>query len=123
MPNIAGTYMLQSIGGVAIPGTTYEDSVYVIETTSGAVQLRDDGTFSYSIGATGTNTRTNLSYDEGGSGGGTYRVSDDGTAFTFETIEQQGTPISFGSAFVSGNTLTVVVSTPDGGGTGILIKQ
>lgn len=123
VPNIAGTYMLQSIGGVSIPGTTYADTVYVIQTTGGSVQLRDDGTFSYSLSATGTNIKTNVSYDEGGSGGGTYRVSDDGSAFTFETTQQAGTPVTFGTGFVSGNTLTVVVSTPDGGGTGILIKQ
>ena len=123
VPDIAGTYVLQSIGGVAVPGVTYEDTVYVIRTTGGSVQLREDGTFGYSLSATGTNVHTNATYDEGGSGGGTYRVSDDGTAFTFETTAQEGTPVSFGTGFVSGGTLTVVVTTPDGGGTAILVKQ
>lgn len=123
VPDITGTYTLVMENGVTVPGVTYEDSIYSIETTSGSVTLREDGTFSYVRSATGTNLATNKTYDEGGSGGGTYTVNATGTAITFETIEQDGVPISFGSGSVSGNILTLGVQTPEGGGSATLQKQ
>lgn len=123
IPDITGTYSLVMENGVTVPGVTYEDSIYSIETTSGSVTLREDGTFSYVRSATGTNLATNKTYDEGGSGGGTYTVNATGTAITFETVEQDGVPITFGSGSVSGNILTLGVQTPEGGGSATLEKQ
>jgi hypothetical protein len=123
VPDITGTYTLVTENGVTVPGVTYEDSIYSIVTTSGSVTLRADGTFSYVRSATGTNLATNMTYDEGGSGGGTYTVNATGTAITFETIEQDGVPITFGSGSVGGDILTIGVQTPEGGGSATLRKQ
>jgi hypothetical protein len=123
IPDITGTYTLVTENGVTIPGVTYQDSVYRIVTHGGSVTLREDGTFGYGRSATGTNVRTNKTYDEGGSGSGTYTVNATGTAITFQTIEQQGAPITIGSGVVNGTTLTISVQSPEGAGTATLRKQ
>jgi hypothetical protein len=123
VPDITGTYTLVSENGVAIPGVTWQDSTYTIVTSGGSVTLRADGTFGYSHSATGTNAVGGATFDEGGSGGGTYTVNASGTAITFQTVEQEGVPISFGSGTILDGTLTVSVTTPDGAGSATLQKQ
>jgi hypothetical protein len=121
-PDITGTYTLKQENGVVIPGIVFEDSIYRIRTTSGSVTLRADGTFGFVRAAIGTNLKTNVSYDEGGSGGGTYVINAGGAAIQFTTTEQAGVPLTFGTGFVDGKTLTISVVTPDGAGSAVLVK-
>jgi hypothetical protein len=123
VPDITGTYRLVSENGIAVPGVVWEDSTYTIVVSGGSVTLRADGTFGYSHDATGTNAFGGETFDEGGSGGGTYTVNEAGTAITFETTHQEGEPFSFGSGTIVDGTLTVSVSTPDGSGSATLQKQ
>ena len=123
VPDITGTYTLLTENGITLPGVTWEDSTYKIVSSGGSVTLRADGTFSYVRLATGTNLFNNETFDEGGSGSGTYTVDATGTGITFATIEQDGTPISFGSGTVNGDMLTVSVQTPEGGGSATLRRQ
>jgi hypothetical protein len=55
LPDVTGTYTLKSLNGKSIPGETYSDSTYVINTTGGTLTLRADKTFSFGVGATGRN--------------------------------------------------------------------
>jgi uncharacterized protein YcfJ len=123
IPDITGTYTLKEENGFGVPGVTYADTVYTITTSSGSVTLRADGTFSFVRAATGTNTKTHVNYDEGGAGSGTYTVNATGTALTFEVTAQEGVPLTFGSGSVSGNTLTIGVTTPEGSGSAVLVKS
>ncbi|HEX3157645.1 MAG TPA: hypothetical protein VHQ45_03965 [Gemmatimonadaceae bacterium] len=123
VPDITGTYTLVTENGVAVPGVTFEDDIYRIETSAGSVTLRADGTFGYSRSAIGTNLATGKKFNEGGSGGGTYTVNESGTAITFETTEQEGTPITFGSGGIHDGTLSVSVQSPEGAGGATLQKQ
>jgi hypothetical protein len=50
-------------------------------------------------------------------------VNATGTAITFQTTEQEGVPVTFGSGVVSGTTLSVSVQTPEGAGSATLEKQ
>jgi hypothetical protein len=123
VPDITGTYTLTTENGIRIPGIVYQDSVYKIETSSGSVTLRADGTFGYSRSAKGTNVKTNLTYNEGGSGSGKYIVNATGTGLTFEVTASEGVPTTFGAGSVNGNVLSVSVTTPTGSGSATLTKQ
>jgi hypothetical protein len=123
VPDITGTYTLTTENGVSIPGIVYQDSVYRIETSSGSVTLRADGTFGYSRSAKGTNVKTNLTCDEGGSGSGKYVVNATGTSLTFEVTASEGQPTTFGGGSVNGNVLSVSVTTPTGSGSATLTKR
>ena len=123
IPDITGTYTLKQENGVTVPGVTWADTVYSITTHSGSVTPRDDGTFSYSRSATGTNLKTQKTYAEGGGGSGTYTVDATGTSLTFQVTVQEGAPLTFGGGSVAGNILTLVVVTPDGNGSAVLQKS
>lgn len=109
-----GSYTLLTQNGIDLPGVTWEDSTYVIVTSGGGLSIAGDGTFTFSHSATGTDKVNDESYDEGGSGHGTYTVGDFGRALLFTTIEQEGTPVSIGSGFISGGIMTGSASTPEG---------
>jgi outer membrane lipoprotein SlyB len=123
IPDITGTYVLRQENGVTVPGVTWADTIYSIKTNGGSVTLRDDGTFSFSRSATGTNLKTHLTYDEGGGGSGTYTVNATGTAITFQVTAQEGVPMTFGDGTVSGNILSLAVRTPEGSGSAVLEKS
>lgn len=123
IPDITGTYTLKEENGVTVPGVTWADTIYSIKTTGGSVTLREDRTFSFSRSAVGTNLATKKTYDESGSGSGTYTVDATGTAITFQVTAQEGVPLTFGGGAVSGNVLTLAVQTPDGGGSAVLEKS
>lgn len=121
--NYTGSYTLLTVNGITLPGTTYDDSLYTIETTGGGLSISADSTFTYSISALGKNKRNTQTFDEGGSGRGTYTVGANGTALVFTTIETAGTPVSFGTGFIQNGIMTASVSTPAGGGSVTLRKN
>jgi len=123
IPDITGTYTLMQENGVTVPGITYQDSIYSITTSGGSVTLREDGTFSYSRSATGTNLATHKTYSEGGAGSGTYTVNATGTSLTFQVTAVEGTPLTFGGGSVAGNVLSLAVQTPEGAGSAVLQKS
>lgn len=121
--NYTGSYTLLTLNGITLPGTTFDDSLYTIETTGGGLSISADSTFTYSISALGKNKRNTETFDEGGSGRGTYTVGANGTALVFTTIETAGTPVSFGTGFIQNGIMTASVSTPDGAGSVTLRKN
>ena len=124
IPDITGTYTLKQENGYAVPGVTYQDSIYSITTSGGSVTLREDGTFSYARSAVGTNLATHKTYSEGGAGSGTYTVDASGTSLTFQVTQVEGTPLIFGAGAVNGNTLTVAVQGgPENSGSAVLEKS
>lgn len=120
LPDFYGTYSLIEVNGISIPGTTYEDSLYIIETSGGSVTLNMDGTFSYSLSSTGINKVGGESFDEGGSGSGTYTHT--GGVLTFNVEEQEG-PMTIASGSVNGKQLTVSVNYGDTVGSGVLVRN
>ncbi|MDQ8161329.1 MAG: Ig-like domain-containing protein [Gemmatimonadota bacterium] len=72
---ITGAYTLIEVNGVKIPGETYKDDLYIINTLSGTLSLGANGGFSYSVTAQGANTRNTEKFDEGSAGAGTYKVT------------------------------------------------
>ena len=121
--NYVGSYTLLTVGGVTLPGTTFEDSLYKIETTGGGLSVNADGTFSYSISALGSNKRNTETFNEGGAGRGTYTVGANGTALVFTTVETSGKPVSFGTGFIQNGIMTASVLTPAGGSSVTLRKN
>ena len=112
--NFVGSYTLLTLDGVELPGITYEDSTYIINTSGGGLGIAADGTFGFSHGAVGTNIPGGETFDEGGSGHGTYTVGNFGRALLFTTIEQQGTPVSIGTGFIENGVMMGSASTPEG---------
>lgn len=121
--DFTGGYTLETLNGVELPGVTWEDSTYVINTAGGGLGIAADGTFTFSHGATGTNIPGGETFDEGGSGHGTYTVGNFGRALLFTTIEQEGTPVSIGAGFIENGVMTASASTPDGGASLTLRKN
>jgi hypothetical protein len=121
--NYTGSYTLLTQDGVTIPGTTFDDSLYTIETSGGSLSISADSTFTYSISALGKNKLNTETFNEGGSGSGTYTVGANGTALVFTTIETAGNPISFGTGFIQNGIMTASVSTPGGGASVTLRKN
>lgn len=72
---ITGEYTLLEVNGVKIPGETYRDSLYIINTSSGSLSIGTDGGFTYSVAAQGANTRNSQRFDEGSAGAGTFKVT------------------------------------------------
>lgn len=115
LPDVTGTYTLKSLNGKSIPGETYSDSTYVINTTGGTLTLRADKTFSFGVGATGRNRSNGQTFNESSSGGGTYTVS--GNTISFFVVPKTGENlISVGSASLVGDRLTVSFSARDSDG-------
>lgn len=113
--NFVGGYSLETMNGIDIPGITYEDSTYTINTLGGGVGIADDGTFTFSHGALGTNIPGGETFDEGGSGHGTYTVGDFGRALLFTTIEQLGAQVSLATGFIHANgVMEASVLSPEG---------
>lgn len=120
--DVTGTYVLVELDGTPIPGTTWEDSTYKIVTHGGSVTLSADGTFSFGHSATGSNKLDSQTFDEGGSGAGTYEVQAGGAAVMFETTSQTG-DLVIATAFIDGDYMIASISGPGVNASAKLKKQ
>jgi hypothetical protein len=113
--DVTGSYALKSLNGKAVPGETFRDSTYVINTTGGGLTIRENYTFGFGVGATGRNLKNTQTFDESSSGGGTYTVS--GNTISFFVVPKAGENlVSVGTATLVGNRLTVAFSARDSDG-------
>ena len=113
--DVTGTYTLKTLNGRAIPGETYRDSTYVINTAGGGLTLTADYTFGFSVSATGRNLKNTQTFDEGAAGGGTYTVS--GNTISFFVVPKVGENlVNVGTATLVGNRLTLAFSARDSEG-------
>ena len=120
---VVGTYALTTLNGIMVPGVTYRDSLYRVETSGGGVTLSADLTFTFGITARGHNARNAETFDEGGSASGTYTVNNDGAGIAFTILVRSGKIVrELGNASIIGKRMTVTVRTDDGSGTGVLVR-
>ena len=113
--DVTGTYALKSLNGKAIPGETYSDTAYVINTSGGSLTLRADYSFSFGVSAIGRNRSNGATYNESSGGGGTYTVS--GNTISFFVVPKTGENlVNVGSASLVGNRLSLSFSARDADG-------
>ena len=118
---LSGTYTLTELNGKLLPGETYRDTLYVINTGGGSLTLSSDGSFGYGVSATGANLKNTQTFDEGSSGSGTYKVT--GSSLRFFVEQKAGVIDSFSVAGITKNVISGTAHSDEGGASVVLKKQ
>ena len=103
--SLAGTYDLQSINGMTLPVTVYQEGSYKVEVTDGSVTMNADNTF---LGST-----TIRESDAGGSSSssvvcpGTYTRNGSAITFAESPSSDDDCGGTYAGTWSNGNTITV----------------
>lgn len=115
--NVTGTYMLQTVGGFALPLTLYQDDTELDELTDGSITLNSDRSWSAVLNGRVT-TAQGVQPLEPAQGSGTYTL--DGTTLLLTDETAQGQQLH---GTVSGGTLTLLENDGLGGTVALVFKR
>lgn len=117
-PSVIGNWVMFNFNGSPLPWIE-NDSTGQTKVTGGNINILSNGTFTFGYAETYTNKFTNITYDEGASGSGTYVANGNGVIFTILEKSSEKVQEFVGAGIVDG-VMTVTYSGPDGSGTGKL---